>query len=74
MASARRRKNVFIDQRRIDRVKALLRTDTETETIDRALAVAEEVAVFEAEVERGLAALVGRGGFVDRFPGTDTAG
>ena len=54
MASARRRKNVFIDQRRIDRVKALLRTDTETETIDRALAVAEEVAVFEAEVERGI--------------------
>ena len=67
MPALRRRKNVFIDQRRIDRVKALLHTDTETETIDRALALAEEAAIFEAQVDRGLAGLVGRGGFVDRF-------
>lgn len=73
MASVRRRKNVFIDQRRINRVKALLHTDTETETIDRALALAEEVAVFEAEVDRGLATLVGRGGFIDRFSLKDAA-
>ena len=67
MATARRRKNLFIDQRRLDRVKTLLNTETETETIDRALALAEELAAFEAEVNRGLANLVGRGGFVDRF-------
>lgn len=67
MSTSRRRKNIFIDQRRIDRVRELLHTATETETVDRALALAEEVAAFEAEVDRGLAALVGRGGFVDRF-------
>ena len=67
MSTSRRRKNIFIDQRRIARVRALLHTATETETVDRALALAEEVAAFEAEVDRGLAALVGRGGFVDRF-------
>lgn len=67
MPSGRRRKNVYIDQRRIDRVRELLHTDTETDTIDRALAVAEEVATFDAAVERGLASLIGKGGFVDRF-------
>ena len=71
MPPIRRRKNLFIDQRRIDRVRALLHADTETETIDRALALAEDLAVFEAEVDRGLSKLVARGGFVDRFgPGS----
>jgi len=63
----RRRKNLYIDQRRIDRVKALLHTETETETIDRALALAEDFAAFEAAVDRGMGSLVGRGGFLDRF-------
>ncbi|MGH7717970.1 MAG: hypothetical protein ACRETY_10555 [Steroidobacteraceae bacterium] len=67
MALVRRRKNIFIDQRRIDRVKALLQTETETETIDRALALAEDLAAFQTEVDRGLTELVGKGGFVDRF-------
>ena len=67
MTQTRRRKNVFIDQERIDRVMVLLRTDTETETIDRALALAEDFAVFEAEVAKGMASLVGAGGFVDHF-------
>ena len=67
MTTARRRKNLFIDQRRLDRVKALLHSETETETIERALALVEDYAAFEAEVNRGLAGLVGRGGFVDRF-------
>jgi hypothetical protein len=71
MPALRRRKNIFIDQRRINRVKALLHAETETETIDRALALAEEMAVFDAEVYRGLATLVGRGGFVDRFIAKD---
>jgi hypothetical protein len=63
----RRRKNIYIDQRRIDRVKTLLRAETETEAIDRALALAEDLAAFQAEVDRGLAELVGKGGFRDSF-------
>jgi hypothetical protein len=38
-----------------------------TETIDRALALAQEVTLFEAEVDRVLSGLTGHGGFVDRF-------
>jgi hypothetical protein len=67
MSPVRRRKNLFIDQRRIDRAKALLHTETETETIDRALALVEDFAAFQADVDRGLEDLVGSGGFVDRF-------
>ena len=67
MPSVRRRKNLFIDQRRIDRVKAIFQVDTETEAIDRALALAEDMAAFQAEVDRGMSKLVGRGGFVDHF-------
>ena len=63
----RRRKNLYIDQRRLDRVKAVFETKTETETVERALALAEDFAAFQAEVDRGLQALVGRGGFVDHF-------
>jgi len=70
MTSVRRRKNLFIDQRRIDRAKALLRAETETETIDRALALVEDFAAFQQEIDRGLNDLVGKGGFVDRFAGT----
>lgn len=68
MSVARRRKNVFIDQNRIDRVKALLHVETETEAIDRALALTEDLAAFQADVDRGLSRLVGNGGFVDVFP------
>ena len=67
MKPLRRRKNLYIDQRRIDRVRGLLHTETETETIERALILAEESAVFEEAVNRGLASLVGQGGFVDYF-------
>ncbi len=66
-AARRRRKNIFIDQHRIDRVKVLLHAETETETIDRALALAEDFAGFQAAIDRGLVALVGRGGFRDYF-------
>lgn len=67
MPPVRRRKNIFIDQCRIDRVKALLHAETETETIDRALALAEDLAALQAEVDRGLSDLVGRGGFADHL-------
>jgi hypothetical protein len=63
----RRRKNLYVDQPKIERVKALLGTSTETEAIDRALDLAEDWAVFDREVGEGLALLVGRGDFTDRF-------
>jgi len=66
-SARRRRKNIYIDQRRIDRVKALLQAETETETIERALAIAEDFTAFQAEIDRGLDALIGRGGFRDPF-------
>jgi hypothetical protein len=66
-ATRRRRKNIYIDQHRIDRVKALLQAETETETIERALALAEDFTAFQAQVDRGLATLVGKGGFRDPF-------
>src|SRR6185437_7551766 len=44
VSPVRRRKTLFMDQRRIDRARALLHTDTETETIDRALALVEDFA------------------------------
>ncbi len=69
MTQTRRRKNIFIDQERIDRVRTLLRADSETETIDRALALAEDFVLFETEVMRGLEGMIGRGGFTDHFSG-----
>ncbi len=66
-AADRRRKNLYVDQRKIERVKAALGAATETEAIDRALDIAADFAAFEAEVDQGLAALVGQGGFADPF-------
>jgi hypothetical protein len=63
----RRRKNLFVDQDKIDRVKTLLGTSTETEAIDRALDLVEDWATFKHEVGEGLKGLVGRGGVTDRF-------
>lgn len=74
MSQLRRRKNIYIDQDRIDRVRTLLRADTETETIDRALTLVEDYAVFEAEVMNGLGELLGRGGIVDHFSPKRRAG
>jgi hypothetical protein len=65
--SARRRKNLFVDQRKIDRAKQVFGVATETEAIDRALDLAEDFAAFQREVEEGMEALVGRGGFVESF-------
>ena len=62
-----RRKNVILDQRKIDRAKVLLGAATETEAITRALDAVAEMARFRAEVDAGLDDLVGKGGFVDLF-------
>lgn len=65
--SARRRKNLFVDQRKIDRAKQVFGVATETEAIDRALDLAEDLAAFERQVEEGMETLVDRGGFVAPF-------
>ena len=62
-----KRKNVILDQRKIDRARQLLGAATETEAISRALDAVAEMARFQAEVDAGLDLLVGRGGFVDAF-------
>jgi hypothetical protein len=62
-----RRKNLELDQRRIDKVKEALGARTETEAITLAMDVALEMSDFRAEVAKGSAKLFGRGGFVNRF-------
>ena len=63
-----RRKNLILNQDKIDRAKTLFGVATETEAIHRALEAAEDLATFRQEIDRGLDQLVGRGGFTDRFP------
>ena len=62
-----KRKNLILDQQKIDRAKKLLGAATETEAITRALDAVTEMAQFEIEVEAGFDHLVGVGGFVDAF-------
>jgi hypothetical protein len=65
-----RRKNLILDQAKIDRAKRILKAATETETIHRALETVSDLAGFQAEVDAGLDQLLGRGGFVDFFGAT----
>lgn len=65
--STLRRKNLILDQVKIDRAKRILRAATETETIHRALEAVHDLALFRAEVDAGLDALLGRSGFADYF-------
>jgi len=53
-----RRKNMLIDQRKLDAAKAALGAQTETAAVDAAI----DLVVFHAEVFRGLDALVAVGG------------
>jgi hypothetical protein len=62
-----KRKNLILDQQKIDRARELLGAATETEAITRALDAVAEMAQFEAEVEAGFDSRVGVGGFVDAF-------
>jgi hypothetical protein len=70
--SALRRKNLILDQRKIDRAKRLLGASTETEAITRALDAVGELTRFQQELDAGLAPLLGRGGFRDPFAGPGT--
>ena len=58
-----RRKNLNIDQRKLDRVRKLLGTDTETEAIDQAL----DMILFREELVGGIERIAGTGGVKNVF-------
>ncbi len=60
-----KRKNVLVDQRKLDRAKALLGAPTETAAIDTAL----DLVAFRGEVLQGLARLRAAGGLRDVYEG-----
>jgi hypothetical protein len=57
MATVLRHKHVQLDQRKLERARRALGARTETETLDRAL----DLVVAEAEIDRVLRALGGKG-------------
>jgi hypothetical protein len=59
------RKNVVMDQRKLDVARKALGVDTETEAIDRAL----DLVAFREELARGFAAVRRSGGVDDVFEG-----
>jgi len=69
----KRRKNLILDQGKIDRAKSNYGVATETEAVDRALDVANDLAEFRRQLESGLSDLIGKGGFTDRFPPSSAA-
>jgi hypothetical protein len=62
-----RRKNLILDQAKIDRARKVLGAATETEAITRALDAVNDLAQFQAELDRGFDSLIGRGGFGNTF-------
>ena len=58
-----RRKNVNIDQSKLDRVRRLLGVDTETEAIDQALAMV----LLREDLVRGVQKIAGSGGVQNVF-------
>ena len=57
------RKNMLIDQRKLDRAKAVLRVSTETDAVDAAL----DLVAFQGEVLSGIDRLVQAGGLEEPF-------
>jgi alpha-D-ribose 1-methylphosphonate 5-phosphate C-P lyase len=57
------RKNVVVDQRKLDAVRRVLAVETETEAIDVAL----DLVAFRRELARGVAAIRPAGGIEDVF-------
>lgn len=55
------RKNVVVDQRKLDAARRALGVDTETETIDQAL----DLVAFRQQLTRGFAAVRRAGGIED---------
>jgi hypothetical protein len=64
-----RRKNLLLDQAKIDRAKRILKASSETEAIDRALDAVADLEAFQRELDQGFDTLIGAGGFSDRFSG-----
>lgn len=62
--SVLKRKNMLMDQRKLDLAKASLGAETETAAVDAAL----DLVVFRSEVFRGLDALVAAGGLATIEP------
>ena len=58
-----RRKNLNIDQAKLDRVRKLLGSETETEAVDQAL----DMVLFREEVVRGIERIAGTGGVENVF-------
>ena len=58
MKSAVKRKNYYLDERKIRRVRAILSARTETEAIDGAL----NLVVFRREILKSLEKVAGKGG------------
>jgi hypothetical protein len=63
MKSAVKRKNFYLDEKKIYRAKRILGTKNETETIDKAL----DLVVFRKELVDSLKAVAGKGGVVKIF-------
>ena len=57
------RKNIVIDQRKLDRAKVMLNAETETAAVDAAL----DLVTFHGEVRAGIDRLVKAGGLRDLF-------
>jgi len=57
MKAAFKRKNVYLDEGKIRRARRILRTQTDAETIDRAL----DLVVFRKEILRSLEQTRGKG-------------
>ena len=65
--SSIRRKNLLLDQAKINRARRIFKASTETEAIHRALDAAADLEAFQRELDAGFDALIGGGGFSDRF-------
>ena len=57
MKSALKRKNVYLDEVKVRRAQRILKTQTDDETIDRAL----DLVVFRQEILRSLEQTAGKG-------------
>jgi hypothetical protein len=57
------RKNMIVDQRKLDEARRALGAATETDTVDQAL----DLVAFRTELSRGIAAMRKNGGFEDIF-------
>ena len=62
-----KRKNVVLDQTKINRAKRIFDVDTETEAIDLALKQALDLSEFWRDLDRGFNKLIGKGGFKDQL-------